>query len=256
MDLALSEKLLWAYGFVQNLALLFVLLRRCRARSFRAFTVFIAFGTLRTIVLFTVFRVAGRHHAYTLTYWYAAGLDLLLQVAVVYELAKSALYRSSEWIPGAKTRFLLFAIAAPVVGILFAATMTPAARNALDSWDARANLFITVTICLLVSAVMTVSRQFGGGWNDLVLRFSAGLAVWSLASFATGTLHAYWRTADSFSLLENVAGVIYLLVTLYWIVVFWCSKSEQLTAASDTGISRSRLIRIAERLRSSGSEQQ
>lgn len=256
MDLALSEKLLWAYGFLQNLALLFVLLKRGRARSFPAFTVLIAFGTLRTIVLFIVFRAAGRHHAYALAYWYAAGLDLLLQVAVVYELARSALYRSSEWIPGAKSRFLLFAIAAPAVGILFAATMTPAARNALDSWDARANLFITVTICLLVSAVMTVSRQFGGGWNDLVLRFSAGLAVWSLASFATGTLHAYWRTADSFSLLENVAGIVYLLVTLYWIVVFWCSTSERFTANGENAdISQRRLARVAERLRSSSSEQ-
>lgn len=257
MDLALSEMLLWAYGFVQNLALLVVLLKRCRARSFRAFTVFIAFGTLRTIILFIVFRSAGRHHAYALTYWWAAGIDLSLQVAVVYELARSALYRSSEWIPGAKLRFLLFASAAPAVGIVFASTMTPAARNGLDAWDARANLFITVTICLLVSAVMTVSRQFGGGWNDLVLRFSAGLAVWSLASFVTGTLHAYWRTADSFSVLENVAGIIYLLVTLYWIVVFWCSNSERLDAAGENAdISRQRLVHIAERLRSSSSKQQ
>ena len=246
--MSITEYLLWAYGFLQNLALLLVLLCRGRARSFPVFTALIAFGTLRTITLFLVYRVVGRHHGYALIYWWAAGLDLLLQAAVVYEIAKNTLYRSSEWIPGTKVRFLRFASAAPVIGLLLALSMTPAARNGPDAWDARANLFITATMCVMVSAVMTVSRQTGVGWNRLVLRYSAGLAVWSIASFITGTLHAYWRTIDDFSVLENCIKIVYLLVTLYWIVIFWCTDSERFEEGSElSDESLNRLLRVAER---------
>ncbi len=250
-----TEELLWAYGFLQNLALLLVLLSRGRARLFPVFTGLIAFGTLRTIVLFLVYKEVGRHHGYALIYWWAAAIDLLLQAAVVYEIAKNTLYRSSEWILGTKARFLRFASAAPVVGLLLSLTMTPAARNGLDAWDARANLFITATMCVMVSAVMTVSRQIGVGWNRLVLRYGAGLVVWSLASFVTGSLHAYWRTINDFSVLENLSNIVYLLVTLYWIVIFWGSDSGRLNSERElSGEYRNRLMQVARRTGSDRSE--
>ena len=235
-QLTLVEKVLWAYGFLQNLCLLIVLLYRGRARSIPAFTALIAFGTFRTLVLFTTIQLAGRSHAYTLVYWYAAALDFLLQVAVVYDVARNCFLRSQGWMPGARARLLLLVSAAPVIGAGLAWSMTPAARRSIDAWDARANLFITVTICLMFSAVMVVSRHVGAGWSSLLLRFSVGLVVWSLVSFVTGTLHSYWRMIDHFSLLESFAGIVYLLVTLYWIVIFWIpdlglpappSRSEQ-----------------------------
>lgn len=249
MELARTEKLLWAYGFLQNLTLLIVLIWRGRTRSFRAFTALIAFGTLRTLVLFSIFRHTGRHHAYALAYWWTAAIDLLLQVGVVYEIAKSALFRSEEWLPKAKMKFLLLASAAPLIGLVLASAMTPAAHSQMDAWDARANLFSTVTICVMVSAVMTVSRQLGAGWSRLLLRFSAGLAVWSIASFVTETLHAYWKMIDQFSSIENFVGGMYLLVTLYWIVIFWCSKSEQFPSGRRNEEWRARLFLLAERLR-------
>lgn len=248
MKLGTVDKLLWAYGFLQNLALLSVLLWRGRARSFPCFTALIAFGTLRTLVLFTVFTVLGMRRTYTVVYWVAAAIDLLLQSAVVYEVARKTFHRAAAWVPGAKQRFAVLAGCAPITGFAFACLMTPAAKTALDAWDARANLFMTVTICFLVTAVMMVSRQLGVGWNQTVLRFSAGLGVWSISAFVMDALHAYWRTSNQFSVLENVMSCIYLLVTLYWIVLFWNPELEPLPQVDSDRDRRDRVFQVAKRL--------
>ena len=230
MPLSLMDKLLWVLGFLQTAVLLFVLFYKRRARSVPWFTALIALAVLRTMVLFTTFHLLGRGHAYFLIYWGAAGVDLLLQIAVVYEVARTVFLRSGTWVPQAKRNFLLIATASPAIAFVLAATMKPAARDALDAWDARAGLFMTTMICVLCGAVMTVSKQLGLGWRVRVTRFMWGLMVWSLCSFITGTLHAYWGTIDDFGKIENTLVLIFQLVTLYWIGVFWLPEPQKLSA--------------------------
>ncbi|GAA3751787.1 hypothetical protein [Terriglobus aquaticus] len=227
MPLSLVDKLLWMFGFCETTALLFVLVYKRRARSVPWFTAFIAFGVLRTILLFATYQIFGRHHEYFLAYWGAAAVDLALQVAVVYEVARAIFERSGAWVPMARRRFFTIATLAPLVALCLALTMQPAARSALDAWDARADLFLTTVICVLCGAVTTVSRQLGLGWRTRIIRFMWGLIVWTLSAFFTGSLHAYWRTVDQFGKLENAVVVVYQLVTLYWCVVFWLPEPDR-----------------------------
>ncbi len=194
---------------------------------------------LLTIVL------AGRHRAYFLVYWYGAAVELLLQVAVVLEVARNVFHRRGTWVPEARRKFLLLAASAPVAALLLAAAMTPAAQSALDRWDARANLFMTAVICLMCTAVMAVSRQLGLGWRARVLQFSWGLVVWSVTSFVTDMLHSYWRTIDEFGKLENTLIVAGQLVSVYWIAIFWLPE-QKLVPVPETA--RRDMARITERL--------
>lgn len=226
MELTLIDKLVWAGSAFLNFTLLLVLLFRRRARSVPWFTALIALGSLRTLTLFTTYRLFGRHHAYFLVYWWAAGIDLMLQIAVVSEIARTVFSRSNGWVPGARLRFLAFCSFAPVLALVLAITMKPAAKTALDAWDARANLFMTVLICVMCRAVMAVSKQLGVGWKARVTWMTWGLVVWSVAAFITDTLHSYWRTVDDFGRLESVLAVVYQLVTVYWIVIFWLPEPQ------------------------------
>ena len=230
MPLSLIDKLLWILGFLQTAVLLLVLFSKGRVRSVPWFTALIAFGVTRTAALFLTYRIFGRHHEYFLVYWGAAGVDLLLQVAVVYEVARTVFQRSGSWVPQARQRFFIIAVAAPLSALALAFTMQPAARRPLDAWDARAGLFMTAMICVLCGAVMMVSKQLGLGWRTRVTWFMWGLMIWSLCSFITGSLHSYWRTIDDFGKVENTLVVIYQLVTLYWIGVFWVPEPQRVLA--------------------------
>ena len=232
MNLSWTSKVLWAAGFLWNAALFFVLLYKRRFRLVPWFTGWIAFGLTYTFSLFSVYRL-GSKQVYAAIYWSGAFIDLLLQVAIILEIARSALRRSGRWVEGARLRLLLTGGVAPLVAFAMAWFMTPAAQSSLDAWDARANLFITLLICLLFSAVIAASQQLGLSWRDYAMREGYGLTLWTLASFLTDTLHAYWRTMGYFSALEYIRIAVFQLVSIYWTVAFWLPESAPLPISSE-----------------------
>ncbi len=195
------------------------------------FSTWILFGIVYTVALFIVFRLNSKE-IYRFVYWTGAFLDLLLQVAVVFEIASYVFRRGDRWVEGARSRFTMMGFCAPLIAGAMAWQMTPAATSAVDAWASRANLFTTVLICVLFSAVMLVSQQVGVGWRDLVLREGYGLMGWAILSFVTDTLHAYWRTIEHFSQLEYLRMAAYLGSLVYWIVIFWLPESSTLPLTS------------------------
>jgi hypothetical protein len=231
--LSLMAMVLWVAGFVLNSALLFVLLYKRRYRTMPFFTVWIGFGCLYTITLFLGYRLGSRH-LYAVLYWSGAFLDLVLQVAVVLEIARSVLRRRGRWVEGARQRMLWIGSIAPLIALAMASFMRPAAQTRLDAWDARASLFTTILICLLFTTIMVASQQLGLGWRTHTIHESYGLVMWTLVSFLTDTLHAYWRTLGHFTLLENVRIVFFQAALLYWAIAFWRPETENLPLPADT----------------------
>ena len=152
-------------------------------------------------------------------------MDLLLQIAVVFEIAQAVLRRSGRWVEGARARLLLVSAIAPIAALSLAWSITPAVKTRLQAWDARASLFTTVLICLLFSGVVTASRHLGLEWKSRVLRESYGLVVWTLTGFLTDTLTAYWRTIGHFAMLNYIQIVVFQGVSIYWAVIFWISRN-------------------------------
>ncbi len=225
MNFSLVAKVLWAAGFFLNTALLFVLISRRRSRAVPWFTSWIGFQVLYSVALFLAYRFST-HKMYAILYWSGAFIDLSLQIALVLEIAYSVLRRSGRWIEGARIRLILMGAIAPVIALAMAWSMRPAAATRLDAWDARASLFTTILICLLFTGVMAASQQLGLGWRSHVMREGYGLMIWVLVSFVTDTLHAYWRTAEHFSELEQVRIIFYLGSLVYWAVAFWVPERQ------------------------------
>ena len=220
MNLSLQATLLWAAGFICNAALLSVLIYKGRVRTIPWFTGWISFGIVYTIALFVAFRV-GSKELYRVLYWSGAFLDLLLQIAVVLEIANYVFRRGGRWVEGARGRIAAMGLIGPIAAGIMAWQMKPAATSQLDAWDSRASLFTTVVLCILFAAVLVVSQQVGVGWGTRVLREGYGLIAWALVAFVTDTLHAYWRTVEHFTALEHLRMVAYLGSLVYWMVVFW-----------------------------------
>lgn len=225
MNLSTTATLLWAAGFVLNAVLLFVLLYKRSYRIVPWFTTWIGFGCLYTIALFCVYRLSSKH-VYAVLYWSGAFVDLLLQVAVVLEIAGNVLRRSGRWVTGARARLVAVGVAAPLVALVMALLMHPAAESRLDAWSARASLFTTILVFLLFIAVVVASSQLGLGWRSYAMRESYGLVVWVVIAFLTDTLHSYWRTLGHFALLENIRIAVFQLASIYWIVIFWLPAPE------------------------------
>ena len=245
MHLSLLSRLLWAAGFSCDVALLFVLLYKRRDRIVPFFTLWTAFGVVDTIGRYFAYRF-GTKRLYADVFWGAELLDLVLQVSVIYEIARSALKPGRSWIEGAKIRLGIIGVAAPGIAFIMACFMTPAAENRLDAWDARANLFLSVLICLLFSGVVSATQQLGLLWRSHVMRESYGLILWTLISFATDTLHAYWRTLSHFTVLEYVRALTFQIVSIYWAVIFWFPEPEPASLSAETIDSLNALTRRLE----------
>lgn len=237
MAFSLVAILLWAAGFLGNAALLAVLIVRRRVRLVPWFTTWVIFNLLYTVTLFCAFRL-GTKHAYAVLYWSGAFLDLLLQVGMIIEIARYVFCNSGAWVQGATKRLVTAGVVSAIAAILLGWAMTPAASSHLEAVEARVDLGATAFITMLFTAVMSSSHRLGLSWRNLLLREGYGVAAWSVTSFLTDTLHACWRTAEHFTLLERLRIVLYLCALVYWIVVFWIPESIPLVPDSDeeTGI--------------------
>jgi hypothetical protein len=244
VNLSLTAKILWAAGFLLNAALLFVLLKRRRFRTVPWFTGWIGFHVLFTVIMFTTYRF-GSKHVYAVLYWSEVFLDLLLQIAVVLEIAGAAMRRKGRWVEGARVELTVMGGIAPVVALLMAWLMTPAAETRLDMWVARGSLFTTVLVVLLFSAVVIASQRLGLGWRNHIMRESYGFILWTVVAFATDALHAYWRTLGHFTALEDIRIAVFQAASVYWMIAFWLP--ENAPAAMDFGAS-GRLNDLATRL--------
>ncbi len=238
MKLSLAAFVLWAAGFLANAALLTVLIVRKRVRLVPWFTAWVGFQLFYTLTLFVAYRF-GTKHTYALLYWTGAFLDLGLQVAVVVEIAGYVFRRGRNWV-GDTGRLLVWSgLIAALMGAALGWWMTPLSGSGLDALESRVDLGATVLIVVLFTSVMVLSERAGVGWRNLVLREGYGVAVWSMASFITDTLHAYWRTAEHFAVLEHLRIVAYLGAVGYWTVVFWLPEAVlEPSAASKRSMER------------------
>jgi len=218
--LSLLATVFWATGFVLNVALLFVLLYKRRYRVVPWFTAWMTAGCTYTIALFFAYKF-GTKHVYAMIYWSVAVVDTLLQIAVVFEIARAALKRGGRWVAGARPYLVFVGSIAPIIAGSMAWFMKPAAETRMDALVARVDLFTTILICLLFAAVMTASSRLGLGLRTHVMRECYGFVLWALVIFASDTLHFYWRTMGQFSALEYIKMTAFLLAQLYWSIAFW-----------------------------------
>jgi hypothetical protein len=223
MKLSTLDFALWMASSLGNAALFSILLVRHRERDFPAFTVFIGFETVLNPLLYAVY-LYGSQGWYAQYYYAAILIEFVLELVVVWEIARIVLRPTGSWVRDARRQFILWGAA----GILFAAALpflvTPPAATLLDRLAVRANLFASLVVCELIAVVTRTSKSLGLGWRNHVMALGNGWTVWALIAILVDGLHGYFGAQLYYSALEHVRTFASLGIFVYWMVQFWLEE--------------------------------
>ncbi|MGA3225162.1 MAG: hypothetical protein ABSC65_15440 [Acidobacteriaceae bacterium] len=226
MRLTSLDFLFWAAGFAEQLALLFVLWYRRRARVFPYFTALITLNVIRTIVLYFVLH-NGTKAGYAYTYWSAAVLDVILQLCVVYEVASRVFRPLDIWASGVRSKFAWLMSLSISVALGLSWLESPPARTWMQGFATKGNLFTAALQSELFVVMMALSISARLPWRTHVAKIAQGLGAYSLISVLFETGHSYFgmgRELPVFILLSHVRMVAYLGCVSYWIINLWSDE--------------------------------
>lgn len=228
---------LWAAGFIGHAVLLFILLRKQRARSFPVFTAWIAFMLARTALLFAVRHWAGRQ-AYANVFFSAIIPDYVLQLAVLYEICRRVLRPYRGTVP----RFALFGLALLLaVCILGAFLITyfvhPTAVRNFYASILRLNLAFSLLRCGIFAAITIFADFLGLSWKHHVQRLAFGLAIYSIADVCADAVRAFALPSSGvLGWIDYVRIFGYLMALLVWNFSFFQNEPVRGTLSPEAEV--------------------
>jgi hypothetical protein len=225
MRLQFLDTALWAAGPLLNAALFGVLCLRRRLHAFPMLAAWCLFTITSAITLFFIYRMEfGR--TYAIAYWIVDGLDALLQIAVVAEVARIVFdpHRSAG-----RTGLRLSALLAAVALISFAIVwwIRPTSLTTTGVWEIRGDLFTSLVVSGTFTFVLLTSQRRGMHWRSQVMSIGYGLMAWAVVTLIVGLLHGYWGRNQHYVDVEHVRMLVYLAILLYWIVALWRNEPEK-----------------------------
>jgi hypothetical protein len=226
------DRILWAAGFVGHLALLTVLVTRRRVRDFPVFASFIAFATIRTVVLFLIMR-HGSVHAYKLGYWIFSPGDYAFQIAIIFEMARNVLRPTGTWVQDARTAFLLWSAVGTMIAFGLSLAIAPPEAKGLDLWTARATVFTSLLTCATFLAMSSAANRLGLLWRSHVMALGQGLTAWALFALFGNLVHLAGGWRHGFVYLDHTRMFVYLGVLLFWIGAFWSPERKRAPLSRD-----------------------
>jgi hypothetical protein len=218
VNLTWKDVLLWAANFAALVPLFAVLLAKRRALRFPAFTSYIGFSILESVTLFSVLK---HQDLYARLYWTGQIIEVLLQIAVVIEIARHVFRPFGKWATGARS----FWTAAVGVSLVAAAALTfvasPSAPSFAWLWVLKVNLFTVMFTCMISVAVLVTARRYGLAWRNHVIGLAEGWTFWAFTAFFIETCHSYYGYSPYYSYFEYAALLANVGVQIFWIRVFW-----------------------------------
>ncbi len=228
MDLTSLDHLFWALSFIGHCILLSILIIRRRASLFPAFTTLIAANVLRTIVLFSVFRL-GSTESYFYTYWSLAILDTALQIAVAYELAAKVFRPLGAWAPDVRRSFLAMAAVSIFIAVGMTWLAAPPTKTLRLAIVIRGDFFSSCLLSELFVSMIALSVTLGLPWRTHVARLAQGLGFISIFGIFTDAAHSYFgsdRVINTFRYLSRLQIALYLCAVTYWSVTLTIREPE------------------------------
>jgi hypothetical protein len=221
MHLTGTILLFWAAGLTLHSLLLVVLLTRHRATMFPVFTLLIAMNVVNSIALYEI-ALHGSKHAYFIAYFAFAIVDLVLQLAVTYELATHVFCPTGTWAADVRKGFLILVLASAVVAFALACLPATPERTMLSRLLDRGNLFSSALQCELLVGMIAFSTTAGLPWKTHVARIAQGLGFYSLVGILTEAGHNILpRDTTPYATLSYLRMATYLICASYWVVMLW-----------------------------------
>ena len=226
MNLSELDFELWTAGILGNAVLFAILIYRCRWREFPVFTAFIGFSGATDAASYWIYHSCSSAW-YFRFYWTYSLFDFLLQLGVIWEIARIVMKPTGSWVRDAKKQFILWSAAS----ILLAATLpwlvSPPAATLLGRLEVRGNLFASLVICELIAVVTRTSRSLGLGWRNHVMALGNGWTIWAVVAILVDGLHSYFGADLYFKELEYVRMFASLAALGYWMLQFWLEEPER-----------------------------
>lgn len=215
------ENVLWAAGFFGHAALLYILLRKNRARTFPIFTSWIFFMLVRSMLLFAVRSLASKH-VYFNVYWTAVVPDYILQLGVLYEICRLVLLPYKKSLPRIALYGLIVLVGGSAfVAFLMASSTHPSTVKLLYS-ILRFNLAFSLLRCGIFATITIFSDVLGLSWKHHVQRLALGLAVYSLGDVCVDAVRAVATPgAGIFGWIGYFRTLGYLAALAIWIFSFF-----------------------------------
>ena len=232
MNLSLLDRSLWAASFAGNAVLLLILIVRGRWRAFPVFTALIGFEIAETILLYTVYRLCSLP-VYAGTYWTASILDLSLQLALIFEIARSVLKPTGAWVQDARKMFVIVGVLGAVLAAIVAWAVNPGVPSNPTAWIWKGNLFAIMLTCELYLAMRLASTQLGLVWRNHVMGLGQGFAIWAVVALVVEAGHSYFGRGWHYRTLEDIRSSAYLIAIFYWAIIFWLDEPKSRTLSPD-----------------------
>jgi hypothetical protein len=182
-----------------------------------------AFETVQNPTLYLIFQ-HGSGSLYKEVYWSSVLIEFVLELGIIFEIARIVLRPTGTWVRDARKQFILLG----ALGVLIAAALpflvTPPAATLLHRLEVRGDLFTSLVICELIAIVTRTSRSLGLGWRNHVMALGNGWTAWAVAAILVDGLHSYFGAERYFSELEHARMIVYLAVLGYWTVQFWLEE--------------------------------
>jgi hypothetical protein len=240
MHFSAIDDFFWRASFFINLAFLAVLIYRRRWPTFPILTTWIALLLLRTIVLFLIYRRSAMHgHSYSA--WvlynqiYVAGLwiDFLLQLGLIFEIARIVLGPTGTWARDARVQFAAAGLGGAFVAALVAWWISPPALTVRYAWLMRGDLFTSLVICELFVAVTFAANRLGLGWRNHVIAVSQGLTVWIGIMVVTTALQGFLGPRRHYMGLDHIRGSAHIAAIIWLTLQLWKDEPERRPISPD-----------------------
>jgi hypothetical protein len=230
MRLPLLDGLLWASSFLLTSALFVILLWRGRWRQFPIFTSWMFLVAAVAIPLFVLYQ-NGSMKWYARIYWARLWPEFLIQLGVVFEIARVVLRPTGTWVRDARGHFMTAGLGGAAVAAILTWWISPP-HGRYTTWELRGDLFTSLVICELFVAMSFTANRLGLGWRSHVMALGQGLTAWAGASVITNTLESYFGTRH-FASVEYIQGVVWIGAVLWIAIRLWIPEPERQPISED-----------------------
>ncbi|WP_155987436.1 hypothetical protein [Pseudacidobacterium ailaaui] len=233
MGLSPVARILWATGFIGQVALLLVLCLKNRWRIFRFFTAWVIFQVIQNICGFYFLYTPSSYISYKNFYWSSEIIDLFLQVCVILEMARIVLRPTGTWVRDALRSFLTIGIAGILIAGLLSYLAKPHGAVFPDAWIERGSLFSAMLSLELFIAMAASSTNLGLVWRNHVMGLATGWSVWAIVDFFVEGAYSYLGPHWHGIVLDQIRIVISQATIIYWAIIFWLPEPKERTLSPE-----------------------
>jgi hypothetical protein len=211
------DELVGYSGPLADSILLSVLIVRGRWKSFPAFSLLIVFDLVATVL-----NVAAGLTSNMVVYGVLDATSIFLQVAVVFELLRHVLPRTSKLATEGRRVFINVSCAGLLCAGVASFLYNPPRMHGSPLYQMKLDLFASLLVCETVVAIMLAAQKVGLGWRNHLIAIAQGLTVWAFLLVIVEGIGPYLSFHNIvYDSLYYVRSIAYLGTLGYWSVALW-----------------------------------